>query len=133
MSWSFNATPDRAPTITLAKEGHFEEAEKLEREALATAMRTAGPTALITRNSISNLATTLAYEKKTDESIALFEKLLEAASKRRRAPLTAGSSRFTWQTRPTSTGFERATTSACSRRARRTPRVARRSRSRAIP
>ena len=35
----------------------------------------------ITRNSISNLATTLAYEKKADESIALFEKLLESASK----------------------------------------------------
>ena len=67
--------------ITLAKEGQFDEAEKLLREAVATAMRTAGPTALVTRNAMGNLASTLAYAKRTGESIAMFEKLLEYASK----------------------------------------------------
>jgi hypothetical protein len=44
-------------------------------------MRTLGPTAAITQNAMADLALTLAYEKREQESTALFEKLIGYAAK----------------------------------------------------
>jgi len=62
--------------ITLGKAHKLEESEKLLRASLETSMRTLGPTAAITRNAMASLASTLAYAKQEEDSIALFEKLI---------------------------------------------------------
>jgi tetratricopeptide (TPR) repeat protein len=66
--------------ITLGKEGKLQEAEKLLREASEIATSKYGSSARVTWLTTSNLADTLAYEKRADESIALFEKLLQYSS-----------------------------------------------------
>jgi non-specific serine/threonine protein kinase/serine/threonine-protein kinase len=65
--------------ITLAKEHKLEESERLLRDSVEIGLRTVGPV-YTTRIAMGNLATTLAYEKRVDQSIALFEKLMAYAS-----------------------------------------------------
>jgi tetratricopeptide (TPR) repeat protein len=65
--------------ITLAKEHKLEESERLLRDSVEIGLRTVGPV-YTTRIAMGNLATTLAYEKRVDQSIALFEKLMVYAS-----------------------------------------------------
>ena len=55
--------------------------ETLLRETLAGCLRVLGPTNKLTREAMINLAETLAYEKRADEAIALFETLLKNAAK----------------------------------------------------
>ena len=66
--------------VTLGKEHKLEESEKLLRDSVDIGLRTVGPV-YTTRIAMGNLATTLAYEKRADQSIALFEKLMAYASK----------------------------------------------------
>jgi tetratricopeptide (TPR) repeat protein len=56
-------------------------AETLLRETLAGCLRVLGPTNTLTREAMINLAETLAYEKRADEAISLFETLLKNAAK----------------------------------------------------
>jgi eukaryotic-like serine/threonine-protein kinase len=56
-------------------------AETLLRETLAGCLRVLGPTNKLTREAMINLAETLAYEKRPDEAIPLFETLLKNAAK----------------------------------------------------
>jgi tetratricopeptide (TPR) repeat protein len=58
----------------------LEESEKLLQDSVDIGLRTVGPV-YTTRIAMGNLATTLAYEKRADQSIALFEKLMAYASK----------------------------------------------------
>ena len=51
------------------------------REALELSQRALGPNNEHTRDAMSNLATTLAYEKHSDQAISMFEKVLQLASK----------------------------------------------------
>jgi serine/threonine protein kinase len=66
--------------ITLGKDHKLEESERLLRYAVEIGLRTLGPV-YATRFAMGNLATTLAYEKRADQSIALFEGLMAYASK----------------------------------------------------
>jgi serine/threonine protein kinase/tetratricopeptide (TPR) repeat protein len=66
--------------ITLGKEHKLEESERLLRDSVEIGLRTVGPV-YTTRIAMGNLAITLAYEKRADQSIALFEKLMAYASK----------------------------------------------------
>jgi tetratricopeptide (TPR) repeat protein len=56
-------------------------AETMLRETLAGCLRVLGPTNKLTREAMINLAETLAYEKRADEAIALFETLLKNVAK----------------------------------------------------
>jgi tetratricopeptide (TPR) repeat protein len=66
--------------ITLGKEHKLEESERLLRDSVEIGLRTVG-SVYTTRFAMGNLAITLAYEKRADQSIALFEKLMAYASK----------------------------------------------------
>jgi tetratricopeptide (TPR) repeat protein len=67
--------------ITLGKEHKLEESEKLLRASLGTGVRILGSAAAVTRNTMGNLAITLAYEKREKEALAMLEKLVEYAAK----------------------------------------------------
>ena len=67
--------------ITYGMENKLSAGEALLRETLARCLRDLGPANRLTQLATINLAETLAYEKRADEAIALFETLLKYAAK----------------------------------------------------
>ena len=67
--------------IVYGMEHKLDASEMLLRETLAGCLRVLGPTDTLTGEAMINLAETLAYEKRADEAISLFETLLKNAAK----------------------------------------------------
>jgi non-specific serine/threonine protein kinase/serine/threonine-protein kinase len=67
--------------ITYGMENKLAKAEAILRETLADCLRDLGPANRLTQLAIINLAETLAYEKRADEVIPLFETLLKYTAK----------------------------------------------------